>query len=412
MRIWILNHYATESLAGGRHYNLALELSEKGYEVSVFAAGFLHNQFYETREYGNRIFDCDVINGVEYIWLKTYPYDRNNWRRFLNMISFAIRVYKVGKTEPAPDVIIASSVHPLTWISGYKLARKHRSRFIVEVRDLWPETLINMGAIKKNSIPARLMRKLEQFMYTRAEKIITLLPEAHKYITTLGIERDKIIYVPNGANPEIYEIDDKPDQGFDEYLQKYPAFLDESKFKVVYTGAHGVVNSIETAIQAADILQRRGIDNICFLLVGAGPEKDNLIEMANKLRLKNVEFCNQVPRSTVPYILSCAECCLLLGKDIPLYQYGISPNKLFDYLASSKPIVFAGNVVNNIVDIAKCGITVPPEEYESLADALIELSQMSKSNLEEMGKNGRQYFMENHTYQALADKLEKEVILS
>ncbi len=411
MKIWILNHYATESSTGGRHYNLALELSEKGYEVSVFAAGFLHNQFRETREYGNEIFDCEVINGVKYIWLKTYPYYKNNWLRILNMVSFALRVYKAGKKEPAPDVIIASSVHPLTWVSGYKLARKHRSRFIVEVRDLWPETLINMGAIGRNSIPARLMRQLEKFIYARAEKIITLLPDAHKYITTLGIDRKKIIYIPNGANPEIYEIEDKPNREFDEYLQKYPVFLDKSKFKVVYTGAHGVVNSIETAIQAADILKKRGNDSIYFVFVGAGPEKDNLIEMADKLCLKNVEFCERVTRSTIPYILSCADCCLLLGKDIPLYQYGISPNKLFDYLASSNPIVFAGNVANNIVDMAKCGITLPPEDPEKLADALLELSTMPKSSLEEMGQNGRQYFMENHTYQTLADKLEKEVIV-
>ena len=412
MRIWILNHYATESSAGGRHYNLSTELSKKGYEVSVFAAGFLHNQFNETREYGNRIFDCEVIDGVKYIWLKTYPYDSNNWHRILNMISYAIRTYKVGRQETAPEVIIASSVHPLTWISGYNLARKHGSRFIVEVKDLWPETLINMGAIGRNSIPALLMRQLEKYVYARAEKIITLLPDAYKYITTLGIEQNKIVYIPNGANPEIYEIDNKSNQGFDDYLQKYPAFIDKSKFKVVYTGAHGVVNSLETAIQAAGILQNRGIENINIIFVGAGPEKDNLIMMADKLHLKNIVFCAQVARSNVPYILLCADCCLLLGKDIPLYQYGISPNKLFDYLASSKPIVFAGNVANNIVDIAKCGITLPPENPEKLADALLELSKMPKCSLEEMGQNGRQYFLENHTYQTLADKLEREVIMA
>lgn len=412
MKIWILNHYATESSTGGRHYNLALELSKKGYEATVFAAGFLHNQFHETREYENGLYDSDIVNGVNYIWIKTYPYNRNNWRRIFNMASYAVGVYKMGKKESAPDVIIASSVHPLTWISGYKLAKIHKCRFIVEVRDLWPETLINMGAIKRNSLPARVMRKLEQFMYTRAEKIITLLPEAHKYITTLGIERNKIVYIPNGANPDIYDIDSKPNREFEDYFQKNPVFCDESKFKVVYAGAHGVVNDIETAIQAADILQKRGMNNICFLFVGAGPEKSNLIKLAKKLDLKNVEFCDQVARSTVPYILSCADCCLLLSRDIPLYQYGISPNKLFDYLASQKPIVFAGNVVNNIVDIAKCGLTLPPEDPERLAGALVELSNTPRTILEEMGRNGRKYFLEHHTYQALAERLEKDVILA
>lgn len=412
MRIWILNHYATESAAGGRHYNFASELSKKGYEVSVFAAGFMHNQFKETREYGNRIFDSEVVDGVKYVWLKTYRYERNNWRRILNMISYALRAYKVGKREPAPDVIIASSVHPLTWISGYKLAKKHCSRFIIEIRDLWPETLIDMGTIGENSVPARLMRLLEKFIYSRAEKIITLLPDAHKYITTLGMGREKIVYIPNGANPEIYEIADKLNPEFNQFLKNHPLLSDKSKFKVVYTGAHATVNSLDTAVHAASILQHRNIANIQFILVGAGPEKDNLIKLADDLHLGSIEFCDRVDRRVVPYILSCADCCLLLGKDIPLYQYGVSPNKLFDYLASAKPIVFAANVSNNIVDMAQCGITLPPEDPEKLADALIKLSKMPISNREKMGQNGRQYFMENHTYQVLADKLEKEIILA
>lgn len=412
MRIWILNHYATETIDGGRHYNLSMQLAKRGHDVSVITSGFLHNRYHETRDYGKRIFDSDVINRVKYIWIKTFPYKANNWRRVVSMISFAARSYKVGKGEPAPEVIIASSVHPLTWISGYKLAVKHRCRFVVEVRDLWPETLISMGVIKRNSLLAILMRRLEKFMYTKAEKVITLLPEARKYITTLGIDNKKIVYIPNGANPEISDIDSKPNKDFEDYIRQYPIFHDKSKFKVIYTGAHGVVNSLETAIYSADILQKWGMNNICFIFIGNGPEKSNLIKLAKKLDLKNVEFCNQVAKRMVPYILSCADCCLLLSRDIPLYQYGISPNKLFDYLASQKPIVFAGNVVNNIVDIAKCGLTLPPEDPERLAGALVELSNTPRTILEEMGRNGRKYFLEHHTYQALAERLEKDVILA
>jgi len=412
MKIWIMNHYATDSTGAmwGRHYYLAQELTHKGYEVCIFASGYLHNQYRETREYGNKLFDTAIVNGVRYVWIKTFPYYGNDWRRVLNMISFALRLIGIGKNEPSPDVIIASSFHPLTWISGYKLAKMHRSRFIVEVRDLWPETPISMGVLRKNGFVARFLRGIEKFAYKKAERIITVLPDAYKYITSLGVESEKIVYIPNGADPDIYSKQDVENPEFKEFVSNNPEILDTSKFKVIYTGAHGVVNDLETAIRAAKTLQDMNIDNILFVFVGDGPEKEKLINLKNEMQLDNVKFCGPVSKKTVPEILSCADCCLILGKDLSVYAYGISPNKLFDYMAAGKPILITGNFPNCIVEQANCGIYIPPEEPEKLSGALVKLFQMPKNDLERMGENGKRYFMKHHTYQALAEKLVKEVI--
>lgn len=413
MKIWIINHYATEASSDGmwgRHYNIAKELTKKGYEVTIITAGFLHNKFYETRYYKNGLFDTDLVHGVRYIWIKTFPYNKNNWRRFVNICSFALKAVLVGLKQEPPDIIIASSFHPLTWISGYLLAKKHNSQFVSEVRDLWPETAISLGVIGRNSIIALVLRKVEKFIYLKSSKVITVLPYAHKYLTSLGIDEMKISYIPNGADPALYDIQGKLNHEFNDYLNYHPILADDSKFKVIYTGAHGLVNSLDTAIAAADILHHEGYKDIVFLFIGDGPEKANLKQLVNKLRLNNVYFCEPVAKTVLPYILNKADVCLLLGKDISLYQYGISPNKLFDYLASAKPIILSGNFPNNIVQLAECGFVIPPEDPDKLSDAILELFNTPQIRRIQLGENGYRYFLANHTYQALADKLEKEVI--
>ncbi|MEN6328396.1 MAG: glycosyltransferase family 4 protein [Syntrophomonas sp.] len=413
MKIWMLNHYATEASPDGmwgRYYNLALGLVKKGYNVSVVAAGFMHNKFEETRTYGHSGVDREKINGIDYIWLKTFPYKRNNWRRILNIISYGIRLFKLRKSSETPDLIIASSFHPLTWISGYILAKRLKARFIIEVRDLWPETPIAMGVISRNGLIARILRSFERFMYVRAEKVVVVLPHADKYIATLGIPSEKVIYLPNGADPTLYNSVVNDNKQLENLVKQYPELQDNSNFKVLYTGSHGLVNDLITLVNTAKELQDKN-ESIHFILVGSGPEKEGLIRKAKELNLQNISFYNQVPKRLIPKILSLGEACIILWKDVELYKYGVSANKLFDYMASGKPIVYSGHSPN-IIDEAQCGISVLPENKSELAQALIKLSHLPREELKKMGDNGYEYFKLNHTYDALVNKLEDEVILN
>lgn len=416
MKIWILNHYATRTPkngGGGRHYYLAKELVEKGYEVTIMAAGFSHYDYTETQQYNNKGFTTAIIDGINYCWIKTFPYNSNSWRRVVNMLSYASKLYWVGKNFQRPDLIIASSMHPFTWISGYLLARRFKCRFVSEVRDLWPETAIEMNYFKKNSIPAIILNQIEKFIYKRSERIIVLLPGAVQYIKEQGVPSNKVVYIPNGAAEELYNFNnDEAELLYKEYTKRYPILLDDSKFKILYTGAHGLVNILDLLLEAAKMISAQQITDVHFVLIGNGPEKRKLIDMAEQMNLNNISFAEPVSHAAIPYILNqCADLCIELMKDINLYsRFGVSPNKLFDYLASGKPVILVGNPFDNLVMKANCGVAVESEEPEDLASAIIHCSQMDKAILEDMGNRGRQYYQRHHTYKSLADKLEKQVI--
>ena len=185
MNIWIFNHYAiTPDMPGGtRHYDLSRELLKEGYNVTIFASSFNYVTRREERLKGGESFRLEWVKGIRYVWLKTFPYLKSDWRRVLNWLSYAVRVIFFSiKIKEKPDVIIGSSVHLFAPLAAYALSRLKRSKFIFEVRDLWPQTLIDIGSISKNHPLIIFFRFLERFLYRNADKIINLLPNAGDYI--------------------------------------------------------------------------------------------------------------------------------------------------------------------------------------------------------------------------------------
>jgi glycosyltransferase involved in cell wall biosynthesis len=338
-------------------------------------------------------------NGVRFVWIKTFPYQRNNWRRVLNMVSYMLWAWWLGRRLPKlspeiekPDVIIGSSVHLLAVLAAYWVAKRHRARFIMEVRDLWPQTIIDMGEMSGRNPIVKTLQFLERFLYRRAERIITLLPLAHEHITSCGVPQEKIVWIPNGVDLSRFE-------------GVKPRGMSNGEFRVMYLGAHGQANAIDVLLQAAKIVQDRGYQEIQFILIGDGPEKPRLIKLGRELKLRNVEFRDPVPKSKVPKVLKEADATVFILNDLSLYRYGISLNKLYDYLAAGRPAILAGNPVNNPVREVDCGLTVPPRNPEALANAIIELSRMPKEEREAMGRRGREYVEKYHSIPALADKL-------
>ena len=397
MNIWILNHYAgTASSPSTRHFDVACELARRGHNVTIFAAGFHYQKLVEERLAAGESFRLEEHEGVRFVWLRTFPYRANNWRRVVNMLSFAVRAIRVGRRlHDRPDVIIGSSVHPLAAVAGYVLARLRRTRFIFEVRDLWPETLIDMGALRRRGIAANVLRAVEKSLYVRAEKIITLLPLAHEYITALGIPREKIHWIPNGAD-----------------LRRYADITEyhggnRGTFTLMYLGAHGRANALDVVLDAVAILEGRGIDGFRFVLVGEGAEKENLRRYADSKGLKTVEFRSGVPKDRLFSVMNEADAFLFNLEDLPLFRFGISSNKLFDYLASGRPIVFSGNTANNPVRDAGAGFSVPARSPDQLADAILQLITLTPQERAAMGRNGLAYVRERHDIRVLASSFEK-----
>lgn len=396
MNIWIFNHYATtpDMPGGTRHYDLGMELTRKGYHVTIFASSVNYVTRKEERLKAGEEYKVDWINGIKYVWLRTFGYSKNDWRRVVNWLSYSLKALIFSaKMRERPDVVIGSSVHLFAPLAAYVVSRLKKCKFIFEVRDLWPQTLIDMGTMSKNHPLIIFFKFLEGFLYRNADRIITLLPNAGDYIEKSGISREKVIWIPNGVNGTSLKGN--------AVNRKFIS----GKFTIMYLGAHGSANALNIIIDAGKILQDRGNDEIYFLLVGDGPEKTSLMNRVVSLGLKNIGFQDPIPKKYVQSMMSKANAFIFNLEDLPVFNYGISSNKLFGYMSAEKPVIFSCNSYNNPVKEARAGITVPPRDAKALADAAIKLYSLPEAGRLDMGKRGRLYVEKNHNIKELADKL-------
>ncbi len=404
MDIWIFNHYAVSpDMPGGtRHYDFAKELVKRGYKVTIFASSFHYSQHKELKLTEKEKYKIENIDGVNFVWLKTFSYQKNDWRRVLNMLSYLHRVYglgreitKINKNVTKPDIIVGSSVHLLAVLAAYWLSKYYKAKFIMEVRDLWPQTLVDMGRLKESNLLVKILRYLEKYLYKRAKKIIVLIPFAEKYISLLGVKKNKIVWIPNGVDLERFKN-----------IKRNKV---DDQFEVMYLGAHGQANALNIILDAVKIIQDKGYRNIKSMFIGDGSEKKNLIKYKDKLGLRDVKFHPTVAKEIISTILNEADVLIFNLKKTEVYKYGISSNKLFDYMMAGKPIVFSVNAGSDLVKEAKCGISIPPEKPDFMATAIIKLYQMSSEERKKMGQRGREYVEKYHSITLLVDKLEKVI---
>jgi len=392
--IWILNHYAlTPEMSGGtRHYDFAKELIKRGYNVTIIASSFHYSKYKEMKSYKkNEDFIKEEIDGITFIWFKTPAYRGNGVDRILNMLNYmkkSIILLPKIKLEK-PDIIIGSSVHLFAVMAAYRLSKKYKVPFIMEVRDLWPQTLIDLGISKWHPF-ILLLGRMERFLYKKADKIVTSLPRANIYIKTLNIKEDKIIWISNGTAI-------REDENF-------VIKLDKNKFNVLYTGSHGLANDLQLLLKAVKMLKEN--EEIHFTLVGDGPLRDKLIKEAEKSKLNNITFISSVAKNEVFEYLKSADLLYVGLKNLPLYKYGMSMNKVFDYFSSQKPILFVSNIEENIVDIANAGKVIKNAKIKDIVESIVDFSQKNKKELNILGKNGFNYLLENFTIKVLTNKWE------
>ena len=397
MNIWILNHYAdSPDRQATRSYDLGRELVNRGHQVTIFASSFSHYTLKDDKLQGQEKSKVEQLNGVKFIWVRTRPYTTNNWKRAVNMLNFAWRAYRIGRRLPdKPDVVIGTSVHPLAPLAAYRLARRNHARFFYEVTDLWPETLVDMGVLSRRSPVTWALRLLEKFLFRRAERIISLLPYAYEYIEKLGIARDKVVWIPNGVDLRNF-ASIKPYNGDN-----------GDHFSVMYLGGHSPYHGLDVVLDAAFALQAAGITHIPFTLVGDGSEKPRLMRRAQELGLSNVDFSPMVPKQELYKVIGKADALIYTFRDLQVTRFGMSPVKIFDYLASGRPILFAARGRNNPVAEAGAGITVAPDDPEALAQAVVQLAALSPEERTRMGKNGQAYVQVHHDTSVLGARLEE-----
>ena len=400
MKIWIVNHYATlpKQAGGTRHFDLAKFLVSQGHQVSIVLANFKHSTRSYIAKSHRQTGKVETIEGVDLIWIATPAYHKNGIARLTNMIMFGWRLL-FGKNLPddKPDIILGSSPHLFAAFAARLLAKRLNLPFILELRDLWPETLIDLGKISAKHPLIRLMAWMEANLYKSSDHIITLLPMAKPYIVSLGADPAKITWLPNGVD---FSSIEKP------VTQR----SDSGKLVFIYAGTHGLANGLQTVIEAVAILNSNGLSNSFIVkLIGDGPEKNKLIEQAAKLNLANIEFLPPVSKKEIFQHIYTADVGLMLLKDSPVFRWGISPNKLFDYMAMARPIIFGVNTPFNPIAEFEAGLTVQPESAEKLAEVMQKFMAMSQAEREAMGKRAQEYVQQNHDIQVIASKLQQTV---
>lgn len=400
--IWILNHYA--NLESGRHYKVAQNLIKRGYNVKIFAASTIHNSNV------NRITDSQKYivedkDGIQCIYIKAINYVGNGKARIKNMIDYAMRLMSISKKFDfdKPDIILASSVHPLTWISGYSLSKRYNAKFIAETRDLWPETLVAMEQIRKNSIPAKILYKLEKFIYKKSDKLIFTFPGGKDYVKEMGLDNSKVRYVNNGIDIEEFKYNEKQNRHRDIDLDEI------GTFKVLYTGSMGQANALDYLIKSAKIIEDKGIKDIKIILFGDGYQREQLEKCVKDNNLKNVVFKQKVEKKYIPTILSKSNLNIFTGKHIYLYKYGLSPNKMFDYFASGKPTLSNIECGYDMLQEYNCGITVKGGSAEALAEGILKFYSMSKEEYNLYCQNAL-IAAQDFDFKVLTDKLESIIL--
>jgi glycosyltransferase involved in cell wall biosynthesis len=395
--LWIFNHYAQEpSRPGGtRHYSLARQLLKCGWTSTLIAASSDHVTGAQ-RLTGKENLRLEQIDGVDFLWLRASAYQANNTKRIYNILEYALRAAHQGNLASVrkPDLIIGSSVHPFAAAVAARHANRLKVPFIFEVRDLWPQTLLDMGVLTPRNPLTWLLWAIEKKLYLRANRIVTLLPNASEYIARYGIGSDKIVWISNGVDLESFK-------------QPGAKEAQATGFTLTYFGSHGPANGLDNILKALSIVQSEGLaPGLRVRLVGDGTAKAELEALSSALRLKNVSFEGSVLKGEIPVIASQADGFILCVRDLPsLYRYGISMNKLFDYLASGRPIILASAASNNPVADAGAGLTVPPDQPKALADAMVKLANMPKDEREAMGRRGRAHAEEHYSYEKLAQRL-------
>ena len=375
MKIWILNHYATNMYfdGTGRHQGLAKYLIRKGHEVKIFCASTVHNsdQIVEIKEG----ISCEKIgaDSVPYVFIKTRKYVGNGRSRILNMMDFAKRLSKVldaeAKKNGFPDVILASSVHPLTLVAGIRFANRRKIHCICEIRDIWPLSLVEFGLIKNKGLIHKILLKLELWTYKKSESIIFTMKGAAQYINDMGwskyIPNDKLWYVNNGVDLDRYEGN----------VKKYfihDQDLESDNFKIMYTGSIGISDNLYRLVEIAKNVQSKHNSSIQFIVYGDGSERKKLQKYCWDNKIENITFKGRVEKKYIPFILSKSNANIFFLEDFQIYKYGISLNKLFEYFAAGKPIItniaFGYNEINGYCGYTKEDILTSIEDIYSLSD--------------------------------------------
>ena len=377
---------------GERHYYFSKFWVKKGYDVKIVSGSYNH-LFHNQPKIENKKFTLEEVEkGITFCWVKIPKYDGGSVYKLWSMIIFAFKILSLSTKEIGkPSYILVSSMPIFPILSGWYLKRKHKAeKLFFEIRDLWPLTPMYLSGYSKWHPMIIIMRWIEKFGYKKADKIISLLPNAHTYINKISKDASKFHWIPNGIDEGLLVRENLSDS----IINQIP----KNKFIVGYTGTMGMANALEYLIEASITLKNN--DKIHFVLVGDGYLKK---ELQQKVKGNvNITFIDKINKNQVQHMLSLFDVCFVGRNNTPLFDYGVSSNKFFDYMLAKKPVISSSNKIKDPVELSGCGFVVKPESSEAIIEAILKIYNFTDNEKIESGQKGYKYVKKYHNFDYLS----------
>jgi glycosyltransferase involved in cell wall biosynthesis len=398
VNILYINHYAGSPALGMefRPYYLAREWQRLGHRVQMLAADHSHVRATQPQP------GDELVDGIEYHWVRTPPYRGNGIGRVLNIWAFVRQVWadaaRLVKAF-APDVVIASSTYPMDIWVARRIARRAGARLVYEVHDLWPLSPIELAGMSPRHPFIVLCQAAEDAAYRDADVVVSMLPRVHAHMASRGLDLHKLHIVPNGITLDEWQHAPPPLR--DDVAQVLALARSSAATVVGYAGSMGAPNALDTLLDAAALLRGEALR---FVLVGSGHEQQRLARRIVDENLVNVTLLAPIPKAQVPAFLAAVDIAYIGWQRVPIYRFGIAPNKLMDYMMAGCAVLHSVDAGNDPVAEAGCGLTVAPQDAAAVADGLRRLAALTPETRAAMGERGRQFVIAHHTYPVLAQR--------
>ncbi|MEE8578009.1 MAG: glycosyltransferase family 4 protein [candidate division Zixibacteria bacterium] len=397
MKIVYLSHYFPPEVNAPavRVSELGTRWKDQGADVTVLTGFPNHPTGVIPPEYRGSMRAEESFRGMKVI--RTWMYAAANKgfvKRIMNYLSFMFSSVMLGTSKlDRTDILIATSPQFFVAVAGYLISRLKRCKYVFEIRDVWPEEIVAVGAVK-NRLIIGVLEAIEMFLYRKADLLVAVAQGTIDILEARGIDRSKMVLIPNGVAVDLFS-GKKNDKAFRKSIGVKKEFI------AGYIGTHGMAHKLDTLLEAAAIL--RSEPDIKFLFVGDGAEKNRLIERAKVMNLTNVIFHDQVPRDLIPDVYAACDVCLVPLRQADLFTKNI-PSKIFEIMASRRPIIISTRGESRmLVEAAGAGVGATPEDAHEIAEHVHRLYGDRKL-CARMGSDGNAFVIANYSRDRLADE--------
>lgn len=391
--IWIISKYASPAEYGfeSRLFALAREFKANGRNPVIISSD--SNRLATYPKFGS-IFNRETLGGCETWWIRTLKYSKTvSLRRVLSWLDFEMKLLLMPRKRlPEPDVIIVSSLSLLTILNGVWLRRRYGCKLVFEIRDIWPLTLVEEGGFSPRNPLVKFLAWVERFGYRHSDLVVGTMPNLSAHVAEIAGANIACECVPFGFDPAAFR---KSESLPSEYLDKH---IPKDKFVIGYAGSIGLTNALETVVESAKRLAND--DRVFFVFLGDGDRRAHFIEETKDL--ENVVFLPKVKRTQVQSVLGHCDLLYFAVYDSPVWKFGMSLNKLIDYLMAGKPVLASYSGYQSMLNEAECGEFVPAGDVDALVSAIRRYAATSPEVLSEWGLAGRRWLLENRRWDDLA----------